>query len=116
MSEELEKEIEARLEFKKQEIITNLESRIERLKATSIINLSSQDYYLSLALNQCLGIVKKEFKLSCPYDGMAEAKRKEGIDKTIDKIMTKFFRKGSIPSKDRLNIERDLWYILNKEL
>lgn len=100
---DIEKEIQARVEFKMNEILTAIEN-IAKLNWNIAFKSNSQKHsHYWEAFGQMKQILIKEMQIATPYNDMAEQKRKKKRDEAINKIMERFCKRGE---RDYLQKER----------
>lgn len=87
----MEEEIQARVDFKMDELVTVLKNRIKfenslyfqdnQAFATSVKHLHYKD-----AFQQLLAMIEKERNMGVPCDNMYDEKRRDARDEAVDKI------------------------------
>jgi hypothetical protein len=92
LSEEyIEKEVQARVEFKMNELLTGLKNRYDINWNIAFNTGNSKYHHYQEAFAEMQSMFKKELEMSTPYDHMAEQKRRIKRDEAIIKIMKRFF-------------------------
>jgi hypothetical protein len=89
-----EKEIQARVDFKINELLIALENTAKINWSTAFIGNSQKHSHYWEAFNQMKQMLLKEIQMAVPYDDMAEQKRRKKRDEAIDKIMERFCKRG----------------------
>jgi hypothetical protein len=85
-----EKEIQVRVVFKMNELLTAVEN-IARVNWNIAFQSNSQKHsHYWEAFGQLKQMLQKEMRMAAPYDDMAEQKRRDKRDEAIDKIMGRF--------------------------
>lgn len=92
---ENEREIEARVEFKINELFTGIKNTIKNNYIAALHSGSSKYYYYWEAFTIFENMIEKEIKMGVPYNEMAKQKLKEKRDKAVDDIMGRLCKKGS---------------------
>ena len=104
-NEEIEKEVQARVEFKIRQILTAVENTARAHQATAFLGGHPKYSYYAEALRQAIGIIKKEMKMATPVDQMHLQNMREKREKAIDEIVTLFDIRGK---RDMHMIEKRL--------
>ena len=92
--ENIEKEIQARVEFKLREILEAVKNT-SNANWNNAANTGSPKYaHYWEAFEQFKEILLKEVNLSPPIDEMAEKNKRDRRDKAVDKIMNKVAKRG----------------------
>lgn len=99
---ENEKEIQARVEFKLNEILTGVKNRTNALFARTVQTGSQKDAHFHEAFRVFQEQFIKEINMPTPYDDMAEQKRRETRDKAVDEIVEMFGRNMHGRDRERL--------------
>lgn len=90
----IEKEIQARVDFKINELLTTVENTAKANWNTAFQSNSQKHSYYWEAFEQMKQMLIKEMQMTAPYDDMAEQKRRKKRDEAIDKIMERFCKRG----------------------
>ena len=101
---DLEKEIQERVNFKINELLTAVENTAKANWNIAFQNNSQKHSHYFEAFGQMKQMLIKEMQMATPYDDMAEQKRRKLRDKAIDKIMERFCKRGETDyhQKERL--------------
>ena len=91
---DLEKEIQARVDFKMNELLTAVENTAKANWNIAFQNNSQKHSHYCEAFGQMKQMLIKEMQMATPYDDMAEQKRRKKRDEAIDKIMERFCKRG----------------------
>lgn len=91
----LEKEIQARVDFKMNELLTAVENVAKTNWNISFQSYSQKHAHYWEAFNQLKSMLQKEIQTSTPYDEMAEHRRKEKRDSAVTKILDKICPRGN---------------------
>lgn len=91
---EIEKEVQARVEFKMNELLNALKNSCDRnwQAAFQSGNPKYSNYYE--AFGQMKQMLIKEMQLPTPSDEMYEIKKRANRDRAINKIMNTFYKRG----------------------
>lgn len=89
-----EKEIQARVVFKMNELLTAVENTAKAKWNIAFQNNSQKHSHYWEAFGQMKQMLIKEMQMATPYDDMAEQKRRKKRDEAIDKIMERFCKRG----------------------
>ena len=89
-----EKEIQARVDFKMNELLTAVENTAKANWKTAFQNNSQKHSYYWEAFGQMKQMLIKEIQMGTPHDDMAEQKRRKKRDEAINKIMERFCKRG----------------------
>lgn len=102
----IEEEIQARINFKMNELLTAVENTAKTNWNIAFENYSQKHSHYWEAFEQMKQMLIKEMQMATPYDYMAEQNRRKKRDETIDKIMKRFCKKGErdYHEKERLLI------------
>ncbi len=88
MSEsEIENEINARVEFKMNELLTGIKNRVgfkygQALNDSNLVNVCMWKAYSEFS-----EMVRKEIEMGTPHDRMHDEKKRKAKDKSVDKIV-----------------------------
>jgi len=86
MSEqEIEKEVQARVEFKMNELLTGVKNRVG-FKYKQAFDMTQKSQYIWQAWEELEGMVKKEVAMATPYSDMDKRKKWEAKEKAVDNI------------------------------
>ena len=94
MDKEIEKEVQARVEFKMDQLLTAVENVAKTNWGIAFQNGSQKHTHYWEAFKQLEHMVSKEASMPTPYDNMADIKRRSKRDKAIEKIMDRFCSRG----------------------
>lgn len=89
-----EKEIQARVDFKMNELLTALENTAKANWNSAFQNNSPKYSHYWEAFEQMKHMLIKEMQMAAPFDDMADQKRRKKRDEAIDKIMERFCKRG----------------------
>ena len=89
-----EKEIQARVDFKMNELLKAVENTAKANWNVAFQSNSQKHSHYWEAFGQMKQMVIKEMQMATPYDDMAEQKRRKKRDEAIDKIMERFCKRG----------------------
>lgn len=89
-----EKEIQARIEFKMNELLTAVENTAKANWNVAFQNNSLKHSNYWEAFGQMKQMLIKEMQMATPFDDMAEQKRRKKRDEAIEKIMERFCKRG----------------------
>lgn len=89
-----EKEIQARVDFKMNELLTAVENTAKANWGLAFENNSQKHSHYWEAFGQMKQMLIKEMQMPTPYDDMAEQKRRKKRDEAIYKIMERFCKRG----------------------
>ena len=89
-----EKEIQARVDFKMNELLTAVENTAKANWNVAFQSNSQKHSHYWEAFGQMKQMLIKEMQMATPYDDMAEQKRRKKRDEAIDKIMERFCKRG----------------------
>jgi hypothetical protein len=89
-----EKEIQARVDFKMNELLTAVENTAKANWDIAFQNNSQKRSHYWEAFGQMKGMLIKEMQMATPFDDMAEQKKRKKRDEAIDKIMECFCKRG----------------------
>lgn len=92
---DIEQEIQARVNFKLNELLTSVENQVKLNWQLAFNNNSAKHSYYWEAFSQFKGMLTKEMNLPVPYNNMTEIKKRERRDKAIKKIMERFCKRGT---------------------
>ena len=90
---EINKEIQARIEFKMNEVLTSIKNRLG-YKYQQAFDMTQNSNAEFRAFQELSEIFKKEMYLPTPYDNMSEEKKRKAKDKAVDKIVDSFELRG----------------------
>ena len=86
MSEqEIEKEIQARVEFKMNELLTGVKNRVS-FKYKQAFDMTQKSQYIWQAWEELEEMVKKEVAMATPYNDMDKRKKWEAKETAINEI------------------------------
>ena len=93
--EEIEKEIQARVEFKMNELLTAVQNTAETNWGLAFSEMSAKHTHYWEAFNQLAVMLKKESEMATPCNEMHIANKRLKRDRAIDKIMDRFAQRGT---------------------
>ncbi len=94
-NQEIEKEIQARVNFKMNELLTNV-TNMANTNWGIVVNSGHPKYhYYFEAFKQFKQILIKEKNLPLPYDRIHEHNKKEYRDKIIEKLEKRLLKRGT---------------------
>lgn len=91
---DIEREVQARVDFKMNELLTSLENTAKANWNVSLQNNSIKHSHYWECFTQMKQMLIKETKMAPPYKDMAEEGRIKKRDEAIDKIMDRFCKRG----------------------
>jgi len=116
--EEIEKEVQARVKFKMNELLTGLDSRIRIAKNLEFQLVLNGDYnggqkhqHYKEAYRVLKVMIQEELEMATPVNNMAETERREKRDKAINNIVDRLKIKGT---RDSHEIEKFLVQVIEK--
>lgn len=83
---EINKEIQAKVEFKMNEFLTGVKNRLA-FKHRQAFDMTRESEGVWLAFQEVSDMINKEINMPTPYDNMSEQNKKEAKNKAVDKIM-----------------------------
>ena len=89
-----EKEIQARVDFKMNELLTAVENTAKANWNVAFQSNSPKHSHYWEAFGQMKQMLIKEMQMATPRDDMTEQKRRKKRDEAIDKIMERFCKRG----------------------
>lgn len=109
--DQIEKEVQARVNFKMNELLTGIENVAKINWGLAFENMSQKHSHYWEAFTQMKQMLIKEMEMSASYDDMAEQKKRVRRDEAIDAIMKRFCQRGE---KDYHHKEHLLVSIIEK--
>jgi hypothetical protein len=97
----IEKEIQARVDFKMNELLTAVENTAKANWNVAFQSNSQKHSHYWEAFGQMKQMLIKERQMVTPYDDMSEQKRRKKRDEAIDKIMERFCKRGERDYHDK---------------
>lgn len=94
MTRQQEDEIQARIEFKMNELLTSVENAAKANWFTAFRGNSQKHSHYWEAFGQMKQMLIKEMQMDTPYDDMAEQKRRDTRNQAVQKIMDRLCRRG----------------------
>lgn len=91
---DIEKEIQDRIEFKMNQLLTAIENTAKINWNIAFQNNSQKHCFYWEAFEQMKQMLIKETQMATPYNNIAEEKRRKKRNEAIDKIMQRFFKRG----------------------
>lgn len=85
-SEDVEKEIQARIEFKLGELLTGVKNRVH-FKHMQAFDMTRESGYAWKAFEELSGMLKKEIEMPTPYDNMVGERKRKAKNIAVDNIM-----------------------------
>lgn len=82
----IEKEVQARVEFKFNELLTGVKNQAKLNWYIAADNMSQKHSHYWEAFEQFEGMLRKEVNMAPPYDSMAEQNFKNARDKAVDEL------------------------------
>ena len=107
--QDVEKEVQARVDFKMNELLTALENAAKLNWHVALRNNSQKHTYYWEAFDQMKQMLGKEMRMATPRNDMAEQQKRIKRDEAISKIMERFCDRGD---RDYLQKERLLVSII----
>ena len=92
---DIEAEVQARVDFKMNELLTGIRNTININYQASLQSGSPKHYYYWEAFNRFEEMVKKETEMGVPCDEMAKLKIAQKRDTAVEKLMERLCKKGS---------------------
>ena len=89
-----EEEVKARVEFKLNELLTAVENTAENNWNSAFHSGNPKLGHYWEAFSQLKGMLLKEIEMPTPFDNIAEQDRRRKRDIAIEKIMSRFCKKG----------------------
>lgn len=93
--EEVEKEIQARVKFKMNELLTAVQNTAKTNWEFAFNSMSAKRTHYWEAFNQVAAMLKKESEMATPCNEMHIANKRFKRDRAIDKIMERFVQRGT---------------------
>lgn len=93
--EEIEKEIQARVEFKMNELLTAVQNTAETNWGIAFESMSAKHTHYWEAFNQMAAMLKKESAMAMPCNEMYNANKRFKRDRAINKIMERLVQRGT---------------------
>lgn len=84
--QEIEKEVQARVEFKMNEFLTAVKNRVG-FKYQQAFDMTQKSQYEWQAFKELSEMLNKEIRIPTPYDDMAKRKKWEAKEKAVEKIV-----------------------------
>jgi len=104
MSEqEIEREIQERVQFKLNELLTGLKNRVA-FKYGQAFDMTLKSQYIWQAFEEVNEMFKKEAILPVPYDDMGRRKKWEAKEKAVENIMKTLDFKGQHEYENKIKI------------
>ena len=88
-NKEMEDEIQARIEFKFEELLTGLKNRV-KFKYGQMFDMTHKSQYIWEAFEEVAGMAKKELYMAPPCDEMANRRKRQAKDEAVKKIVDRF--------------------------
>lgn len=92
---DIEAEVQARVDFKLNELLTAIKNTININYQASLQSGSPKHYYYWEAFNRFEEMIKKETEMKVPCDEMTKLKIVQKRDSAVKKIMERLCKKGS---------------------
>lgn len=93
--EQIEKEVQARVDFKINEILKGVENQANLNWQIAFNNTNQKHTHYWEVFSQLKSMIKNEIDLPVPYDEMYEIKYREIRDNYIDILSEKFLKRGT---------------------
>lgn len=90
----IEQEVQARVDFKLNELLTAMENTAKANWHTAFGSMSQKHTHYWEAFTQMKAMMEKEMKMAPPYDDMAEQKRRKKRDQAVKVIMETVCHRG----------------------
>jgi len=91
---DIEKEVQARVEFKFNELLEGVKNRIGREFNLTLNTNNQKHLHYWEAFSEFEKMLRKEIMLPTPYDDMAEHNRRKKRDEVVDKLKKRFLKRG----------------------
>jgi hypothetical protein len=91
---DIEKEVQARVEFKLNELLTAVENTAKNNWNIAFHSGNPKHSHYWEAFGQLKSMLSKEIEMLTPFDNMAEQDRRQKRDVAIEKIMGRFCKRG----------------------
>lgn len=91
---DIEKEVQARVEFKMNELLTAVENTAKNNWNSAFHSGNPKHAHYWEAFSQLKGMLSKEIKMSTPFDNMAKQDKRRKRNIAIEKIMGRFCKRG----------------------
>lgn len=101
--QEIEKEIQARVEFKLSELMTGVKNRVA-LKYRQAFDMSQKSQYAWQAFKEVEEMMKKEISMATPYDNMDKRKKWEAKEKAVANISHSLDLRGTRDYEHKVKI------------
>jgi len=95
MAGKIEREIQARVEFKMNEFLTAVRNTAKANWGIAFNNMSQKHEYYWEAFKQMEDMFNKELMMATPYDEMAEKNRKDARDEAVNVISESILKRGT---------------------
>jgi competence transcription factor ComK len=93
---DIEKEIQARVDFKLNEILSAISNQVGLNWALSFEHGSQKHAHYYEAFGKLKEMIMKERQMAVPYNELAERNRKQKRDKAVEKLAERFKIRGSM--------------------
>lgn len=115
---EMEKEVQARVEFKMNELITGIKNQAGLQWSLAFNNMSQKHQHYWEAFEQMKRMWKKELDMATPYNDMHVQKIRSIKNEAVDKLMKELDHRVLRPmeGRDRHHIQSLIANILEKAL
>lgn len=111
---EIEKEAQARVDFKMNELLTAIKNTANHNWNNAFNSGHPKYQYYWEAFSQMSGMFKKELEMGLPFNEMSERNRTKKRDKAIEEIMGRICDRGKTHPLERINKERELVAIIEE--
>lgn len=104
MTPEIEKEVQARVEFKMNEFLTGVKNKV-KWKYGQAFDMTQKSQYIWQAWEELEEMLKKEVVMPTPYDEMAKRNKWEAKETAVNQIMESIrstFRGYNSNGRDRI--------------
>lgn len=98
------KEIQERVEFKMNELLTGLRNRASVNWNIAFVEGSQKHQHYWEAFGQMAEMLKKEMMMDVPRDEMFETKKRALKDKAVEKISSSILKPGESGYRNKINV------------
>jgi len=95
LEQDIENEVQSRLDFKMNELLTGLKNTISTNYNATVNSNNPKYYYYWEAFSRFEEMIKKERDMPTPYDDMAKRKLKEKRDAAVNELSNRLLKKGT---------------------
>lgn len=104
MDKTTEREIQAQVEFKMNELLTAVENTANANWSIAFSEMNQKHTHYWEAFNQMKQMLLKEMRMPPPYDQMAEQRRREERDKAVDRLVANLIKKGDHDYQSKVRV------------